>query len=113
MLALLMQESLGESSALDSHAVIRIRGGTASPGARCQDCGQAQAMPLGHTFPPPPIQFTLAQKDNSLVCPHPGPQHKSSLLTQVVTGSQVSWTLFSEFPINVVYMQRDLGLVFP
>lgn len=112
MLALLMQESLEESSALDSLAVTRIRGRTASPGARRQDCGQAQALPLGHTFPPP-IQFTLAQKDNSLVCPHPGPQHKSSLLTRVVTASQVSWTLFSEFPINVVYMQTDLGLVFP
>ena len=52
MLALLMQESLEESSALDSCAVTRMRGRTASPGARRQDCGQAQVLPLGHTFPP-------------------------------------------------------------
>ena len=50
MLALLMQESLEESSALDSCAVTRMRGRTASPGARRQDCGQAQVLPLGHTY---------------------------------------------------------------
>lgn len=63
-----------------------------------------------HIFP---IQFTLAQKDNSLVCPHPGPWHTSSLLVHVVTAPQVPWTFFSEFPINVVYTKEDLVFAFP
>lgn len=62
---------------------------------------------LTHIFPLVP--FTLARKDNSLVCPHPGPRHKSPLLACVVTAPQVSSTFFAEFPINVVYTKKGLA----
>lgn len=67
---------------------------------RChQDCSQARALPCWDTFSS--IQFTLAQKDNSLVCPHPGPPHKSSLLVHVVTAPQVSWLSSLSFPLRL------------
>lgn len=43
-----------------------------------------------------------------MVCPHPGPRHKSPLLVCVVTAPQVSSTFFAEFPINVVYTKKGL-----
>lgn len=109
MLVFLMQESLRER-AFGSEQFCSYEKVKEDLFSRCcEDCSQAQALPPRHTFLSP-IQFTLAQRDNSLVCSHPGLQHKSSLLVHVVTASQVSWMFFSEFPINVVHTKKDPGM---
>lgn len=73
-LVILTQESREESELGWLSKLLEFKGGPPSPGALGISAKPGSAS-LTHAFP---IQFTLAQKDNSWVCSHPGPQHQSS-----------------------------------